>query len=84
MIKVAVVSAIKYTNLLPHCIYDGKETPLIAWLREQGVVIHKSQVKFYNRLFDPEIIQRNQSSYYKPESAKGYYLPTYLPTSPNS
>lgn len=78
MIKVAVISAIKNTKLIPHCIYDGEQTPLTVWLREQGVVIHQSRVPFCSRLFDPEIMQRNQNSSYKPESAKGYYLPLQI------
>lgn len=78
MIKVAVTSAKANTSLVPNCIYDGEQTPLVTWLREQGVTIHNSRVPFHSRLFDAEIVQRNQNSTYKPESAKGYYLPIQI------
>ncbi len=78
MIKVAVVSAKKNTNLIANCIYDGEQTPLVSWLQAQGVIIHRSRVPFYDRLFAPETLQRNQNSWYKAESAKGYYLPLQI------
>src|SRR5437660_9503117 len=41
MIMVAVHTARKFTSLLPHCIYDGKENDFTAWLTKRNVkIIH--------------------------------------------
>lgn len=58
MIEVAVVSALKNTNLEPHCVYDGGDTPLIGWLRAKNVRIHVSRVPlirgFGRKMFSSE------------------------------
>ena len=47
MIMVAVYTAGKFTSLIPHCIYDGGENELTAWLTKRGVRIvpHRSFVR---------------------------------------
>jgi hypothetical protein len=79
MIKVAVTSAKTNTRLLPNCVYDGEPTPLTVWLKDQGVQIHQSQVPFQKRLFDDDVMERNKGTGYRPESAKGFYLPLQIP-----
>jgi len=44
LIKVAVITAQKQTNLVPYCIYDGKPSKDTAWLEKKGVhiIYHRS------------------------------------------
>jgi hypothetical protein len=79
MIKVAVTSARANTTLTPHCIYDGRDTTLIQWLRGEGVTIHRSEVPFRARLRAPDVVERNIHHAFKPEAAAGYYLPLQIP-----
>jgi hypothetical protein len=44
MIKAAVLSAKQYTNLEPHCIYDGRDNHLTDWLTAMSVTIHRRKV----------------------------------------
>ena len=39
MLKVAVHTALKNTSLVPHLLYDGRESLLTTWLRARGVRI---------------------------------------------
>ena len=44
---VAVHTARKFTSLVPHCVYDGKENDFTAWLTKNGVRIvqHRSFIR---------------------------------------
>jgi lipopolysaccharide biosynthesis glycosyltransferase len=44
--RVAVLSALQNTRLVPHLIYDGVRNEFIDWLAEHGVKICSSQVSF--------------------------------------
>jgi lipopolysaccharide biosynthesis glycosyltransferase len=79
MIKVAVVSAQANTSLTPHCIYDGEETPLTAWLVRRGVRLHREVVPFRNELFSDAVIAANQGSRYDPTHASGHFLRVLVP-----
>lgn len=59
MIKVAVWTAKQRTTLEPHCLYDGAENDLTAWLRSQGVKIIPLRSRFYDLLKEEAILQKN-------------------------
>jgi len=50
LIKVAVISARKNTNLEPFCIYDGICSDLTIWLEKQGVQIIHHRSRFSERI----------------------------------
>lgn len=50
LIKAAVNSAMKNTDLEPHFIYDGEENELTQWLKEHRVKVIRHRVSFYDAL----------------------------------
>ena len=50
LIKGAVNSVLKNTDLEPIFIYDGKENELTEWLEDRGVKIIRHRVSFYDKL----------------------------------
>lgn len=50
LIKAAVNSAMKNTDLEPHFIYDGEENELTQWLKEHRVKVIHHRVSFYDAL----------------------------------
>ncbi len=50
MIRVAVHSAKQHTQLRPHMLYDGEESPFVAELRTAGVNVIRHRVGFYDAL----------------------------------
>jgi hypothetical protein len=48
-VQIAVLSALKWTSLKPHFIYDGEEDFLTSWLRNHGVEVIFYRVPFYDR-----------------------------------
>lgn len=72
LIKAAVESALKNTDLDPHFIYDGQENELTDWLKSKGVNIIYHRSDFYNEL----------ASFYKDAAfnvATGAYLRCDIP-----
>lgn len=61
MIRVAVVSAQEKTSLEAHCLYDGAETSLTAWLRARGVTIWPRRSRFCN-MFEARYQQTGDES----------------------
>jgi hypothetical protein len=47
IIRVAVHSARRNTSLEAHCLYDGKPSPLTAWLEAQNVKVWSIRSRFY-------------------------------------
>lgn len=59
LIKAAVNSVKKHTDLEPHFIYDGEENELTQWLKEHRVKIIHHRVSFYDALekhYDTKIL----------------------------
>ncbi len=50
MIKVAVHTALRYTSLVPYCLYDGQDCALTDWLQGRGVTIIPCRSRFYGGL----------------------------------
>lgn len=50
MIKAAVLSAQKYTSLLPHCIYYGQDAAIMGWLRDHDVRIINRTSSFIDEI----------------------------------
>lgn len=50
MLKVAVHTAGRFTDLRPHFLYDGKENDLTEWLRKRGVQIINLRSFLYDEL----------------------------------
>jgi len=61
MLRVAVYTAYKYTELEPFFIYDGAENELTQWLRSKGVKIIFHRVSIYNEL--KSLDDQNNSNY---------------------
>ena len=61
MLRVAVFTAYKYTELEPFFIYDGAENELTQWLRSKGVKIIFHRVSIYNEL--KSLDEQNNSNY---------------------
>jgi hypothetical protein len=79
MIKAAVVSAKHYTDLEPHCIYDGRDNPLTDWLTAQGVTLHRRKVWFADELTSEAVIAQNGVNGFDPPAAAGFYLVLEVP-----
>jgi hypothetical protein len=50
MLMVAVHTATKYTSLVPHLIYDGRDNDFTVWLRKHGVRIVRHRSLFRDAL----------------------------------
>ncbi len=50
LIKAAVLSCKKNTQLEPCCIYDGEETLFIQWLQQHGVTIYRHRSSIYDHI----------------------------------
>jgi hypothetical protein len=50
LVKVAVHSAGRFTSLAPHCLYDGPDCELTAWLRGRGVAVIPARSFLHERL----------------------------------
>ena len=77
MLKVAVHTALKFTNLQPHFLYDGEENSLTDWLRDRGTEIIKCRSFLYDRLQELAE-QRNQENILTIGS--GAFLRTEIPS----
>ena len=44
--KLAVLSALKHTELAPHLLYTGERNPFTAWLEERGVKVIDSRLPY--------------------------------------
>ena len=54
LIRVAVFSLIRNTNLVPHLIYDGEKDGFIDEMIDMGVKVIFHRVSFYNKLAERE------------------------------
>lgn len=50
MVKVAVYTAGRYTSLVPHLVYDGRENEFTTWLQRHGVQIIPHRSRFRDAL----------------------------------
>jgi len=74
MIKVAVLTAYKYTSLEPYFIYDGTGNELVTWLEERNVRIIPHRSSIYDKLvYDPP------SEVLKQKTARGAFLRVDIP-----
>ncbi|MCX7304225.1 MAG: hypothetical protein NTV73_07785 [Hyphomicrobiales bacterium] len=74
MIKTAVYSCYKFTDLIPCCIYYGEETELTHWLRANGVFIVNHSSSFLETINStPDNVQ------WKSSTATGAYLRLDIP-----
>lgn len=74
-LKVAVVSARKYTKLEPICLLDGDvNSEFSRWLIGAGVTVIKHEVPFKAELFSDHVLASNSGSPYNPAQASGAYL----------
>ena len=51
LIRMAVNSARRYTNLQPNCIISGPPAACSAWLEKQGVRVHFRDIRILAELF---------------------------------
>jgi len=79
MVKAAVHSAAQHTDLEPHCIYDGGDTPLSRWIEGRGVTMHRARLPCHGRLSAPEVLAANAGSAYSPVNAEGAFLKLLIP-----
>lgn len=76
MVKVAVHTARLHTTLIPHCLYDGAECDLTAWLRDRGVTVIPCRSQFYPAL--ERLAARKGDQYYLTGGA-GAFLRLEIP-----
>jgi len=76
MIKVAVHTALKHTSLVPHFLYDGRDSALTDWLTNRNVQIIRCRTSLYERL--RLLSQKNQKADIL-EIGAGAFLRTELP-----
>lgn len=74
MIKAAVLSARKYTNLQPYCIYYGAECEILSWLVNNDVVVVRHVSSFMD-----EINLTEDNSNWSRSVATGAYLRLDIP-----
>jgi lipopolysaccharide biosynthesis glycosyltransferase len=50
VVKVAVHSALKYTSLVPHFLYDGEDNSLTYWLKTRNITLTHCRTPLFYRL----------------------------------
>jgi hypothetical protein len=70
LIRMAVNSARRHTDLEPHCIVSGPRGPCVDWLERQGVVVHSRDIPILG------ILRQYKETHpdYDIVSARGAYL----------
>jgi len=72
--KVAVLTCLQRTRLIPHFIFDGQKSPLTTWMEDRGVTVHYRSVPFLTQIYD-----RTGVRGLVPEIARGAYLRVIIP-----
>ena len=94
LLKVAVHTALKFTSLEPHFLYDGHENDLTVWLRSKGVQILNCRSFLYDELKkvaddrgDPNILAIGAGAFLGPkyrELRPSLGSPTNMSSTPTS
>jgi hypothetical protein len=74
LIRAAVTSCRRNTSLAPICLYHGGDTPILAWLRQNGVEIIRHTVGI-----QPAILAAADTEHWKKAIASGAYLRIDIP-----
>lgn len=74
MIRCAVLSALKNTDLLPNCIYHGDDVPFLDWLRAIGVNVIRHKSSIYDA-----IKNASDTPKWNKKTAEGAYLRIDIP-----
>ncbi len=74
MAKVAIHTALRHTQLEPHCLYDGGENDFTAWLRRRGVRIIPCEsflrpelAQLADRMGNPELLPATRGVFLRVE-----------------
>lgn len=74
LIRVAVATCRKNTNLQPICLYYGEDVPFLTWLRDNGVTV----IKHTSSLIQA-IRSTPSTRFWRAETAAGAYLRIDIP-----
>lgn len=76
MAKVAIHTALKFTCLRPHLLYDGGENDFTDWVRRRNIPMVRCQSAFLGKLANLEICQKDKTI---AAATRGIFLRVELP-----